>query len=355
MNDVARAAGVSSAAVSYALTGSPGVSDELRERIRAIANELGYRPSLLAQSLKTGRARSIGLLLADITNPFYTEIAASAASAAAEAGYEVLISHVGLAEEAGSDVADGPNSDSAYPSEADADDLGAGRLASVAHAHIDRYTSGLLFTSLLARDRPLLDELRRAHLPVVQLYRRVPNEPSDWVGIDDRAAAEELMCHLVATGRRNVAVLGGTRSSSASSARAAGFGDALRRAGLRPANSDQLLWGEISRRSGLYRAQRLFAEHTKLDAVACGNDLIALGVLDACREAGRGVPDDIAVTGFDDMNFASVGPLQLSTVTVPRELIGLRGVQLLLRRIDGESGPPVEEVLPHQIQLRGTT
>jgi LacI family transcriptional regulator len=354
MNDIARVAGVSSASVSYALTGAAGVSEELRERIRAIAKELGYRPSLLAQGLKTGRVRSIGLLLADITNPFYTEIAAGAAAAARAEGYEVLISHVGLGEETdvGPDLIPSPGHDPADPG---VTDPGAARLATVAHAHIDRYSSGLIFTSLLARDRPLLAELRRVHIPVVQLYRRIPDEPSDWVGIDDRAAADEMMSHLVATGRRRVAVLAGPRSSNASSDRAAGFRDALHRAGLRPVNEARGFWGEISRRSGLERARELLAGDTGFDAVACGNDLIALGVLDACREVGRDVPGDTAVTGFDDMNFASVGPLQLSTVTVPRELIGGRGVHLLLKRVGGESGPPVQVALPHRIRVRDTT
>jgi LacI family transcriptional regulator len=352
MNDIARVAGVSSASVSYALTGAAGVSEELRERIRVIAKELGYRPSLLAQGLKTGRVRSIGLLLADITNPFYTEIAASAAAAAGAEGYEVLISHVGLGEETDIDLDPVPS-----PGHADSgmSDPGATRLATVAHAHIDRYSSGLIFTSLLARDRPLLEELRRVPIPVIQLYRRIPGEPADWVGIDDRAAADEMMSHLVATGRRRIAVLAGPRSSNASSDRAAGFRDALHRAGLRPVNEGRGFWGEISRRSGLERARELFASDTRLDAVACGNDLIALGVLDACREVGRDVPGDTAVTGFDDMNFASVGPLQLSTVTVPRELIGQRGVHLLLKRVGGDPGPPVEMALPHQIQVRDTT
>jgi LacI family transcriptional regulator len=335
MNDVARVAGVSSASVSYALTGAPGVSDELRERIRAIANELGYRPSLVAQGLKTGRARSIGLLLADISNPFYTEIAAGAVDVAGDEGYEVLISHLGFGQDTDGDDADT-------------------RLAMVARAHVDRYSSGLMLTSLVEGNRPLLDELRRAHVPVVQLYRRVPGEPSDWVGIDDHAAAEDVMNHLIATGRRHIAVLGGQRSSSASMARSAGFVDALRAAGLQPANPDRGLWGGMSRRSGYERARELFAGDTPIDAVACGNDVIAFGVLDACRDAGRAVPDDVAVTGVDDMTFASVGPLQLTTVTVPREQIGRRGVKLLLRRIEGDSGPPVEEVLPHRLRVRDT-
>jgi LacI family transcriptional regulator len=327
INDIARAAGVSSAAVSYALNDSPGVGPELRKRIRGIADELGYRPSPLARRLKTGRSRSIGLLLADITNPFYTEMAGGAVEAASVEGYEVSISHLG-----------GSSS----------------RLVEAARGHVDRYESGLLLTSLMEGDGALLDELRAARVPVVQLYRRVVDQPLDWVGIDDRSAAEEIATVLLATGRRRIALLAGPPTSSASAARARGFRDGLRRAGLRAVNEPDV-WGEITRRSGFDRATALFAAGTDIEAIICGNDVIALGVLDACRDTGRSVPDDLALTGFDGMEFASVGPLQLTTVVVPREEIGRRGVRLLLRRIAGEDHPPVDEMLPYELQVRTTT
>jgi LacI family transcriptional regulator len=327
MADVARGAGVSQAAVSYALSGNPGVSAEAREKILTIAEELGYRPSKLARDLRSGTADVIGLVLADITNPFYTDIASGTADAADEAGFEVLISNLG-----GHD----------------------NRLRDVAMAHADRHCGGLLFTSLVAGDRPLLADLRRRGIPFVQLYRRVRGEPADWVGIDDRTAAHELGCHVLAGGARRIAVLGGTPRSSASANRVAGYRAALREAGLKAVNEPGV-WGELTRQSGAERAHALFARHPDVDAVICGNDVIALGVLDACRETGRRVPADLALTGFDDMSFASVGNLQLTTVAVPRDLIGRRGVQMLAERIGGPGRAPRAEVLPHAIRLRDTT
>ena len=327
MSDVARQAGVSSAAVSYALSGAPGVSDERRQRILAIADEMGFRPSRIARELRSGTTKAIGLLLADIANPFYTEVAGGVVAAAAEDGYEVFVSHVGV---------DGS------------------RQSDVAFAQVDRNCSGLIFTSLVATDKPLLDKLRNENIPVVQLYRKLEDEPSDWVGIDDYSASFEMASHLVATGRRKVAVLGGPDTSSVSVNRMAGYRDALDKAGLRAINEPDL-WGELTRTSGALRARALFAEHPETTAVVCGNDLIALGVLDVCREIGKRVPEDVALTGFDDMSFSSAGPLQLSTVTVPRDLMGRRAARMLLQRIAGDESPPRNEQLPYGIQVRDTT
>jgi LacI family transcriptional regulator len=149
-------------------------------------------------------------------------------------------------------------------------------------------------------------------------------------------------------------VLAGPPNSSASAARASGFQDALRDAGVTPVNSRHLT-GEITRASGDARAAALLAEGHGIDAFICGNDVIALGALDACGRAGLRVPEDVALTGFDDMEFSSVGPVQLTTVFVPRERIGRRGVELVLRRVAGDDSPPVEETLPHQLRVRATS
>ncbi|PBC35244.1 LacI family transcriptional regulator [Rhodococcus sp. ACS1] len=327
MSDVARKAGVSSAAVSYALSGAPGVSEERRQRILVIAEEMGFRPSRIARELRAGTTKAIGLLLADIANPFYTEVAGGVVAAAAEEGYEVFVSHVGV---------DGS------------------RQADVALAQVDRNCSGLIFTSLVADDKPLLDKLRHENIPIVQLYRKIEDEPSDWVGIDDYSASFEMASHVVATGRRNVAILGGPGTSSVSANRMSGYRDALAKAGVQAINEPDL-WGELTRASGAQRARALFAEHPETDAIVCGNDLIALGVLDVCREIGKRVPEDVALTGFDDMSFSSAGPLQLSTVTVPRNLMGQRAARMILQRIAGDENPPRNELLPYGIQVRDTT
>jgi LacI family transcriptional regulator len=288
---------------------------------------MGFRPSRTARDLRSGTTRTIGLLLADITNPFYAEVAGGVVAAAHDEGYEVSVAHVGV---------DGT------------------RQAEAAYAQVDRNCSGLIFTGLVAADKPLLDTLRQENIPVVQVYRRVEGEPSDWVGIDDYHAAFEMASHVVATGRRKVAILGGPEASSASTGRLRGYQDALRKAGLTAVNEPDV-WGELSRASGALHARTLFAEYPDVDAVLCGNDVIALGVLDVCTEIGKRVPEDMALTGFDDMSFSSAGPLQLSTVTVPRDLMGRRAARRLLQRIAGDNSPPRNDLLPYTIQVRSTT
>lgn len=327
MSDVAREAGVSGAAVSYALSGAPGVSQERRRHILAVAERMGFRPSQIARDFRTGTTRTIGLLLADIGNPFYTEVAAGVVAAAAEAGYEVSVAHVGV------DVA---------------------RQADVAYGQVDRSCSGLIFTGLVAADQPLLDALRNEGVPVVQVYRKVEGEKSDWVGIDDYHGGFEIASHVVATGRRRIALLGGPEASSASRGRMHGYQQALHKAGLTAVNEPGV-WGELSRSSGSLRARALLAEQPDIDAFVCGNDVIALGVLDVCTEVGKRVPEDIALSGFDDMSYSSAGPLQLSTVTVPRDALGRRAAQRLIERIEGDDSAPRNDTLPYTIQVRGTT
>lgn len=327
MSDIARKAGVSSATVSYALSGAAGVGEERRQRILAIAQEMGFRPNRMARELRSSTTKAIGLLLADIANPFYTELAGGVVAEAEEEGYEVFISHVGI---------DGS------------------RQSDIAFSQIDRNCSGLIFTSLVPDDKPLLEKIGREGVPVVQLYRRVEGETSDWVGIDDYTASLEMASHVLATGRRKVAILGGPETSSVSAERMAGNRKALANAGVQALN-DPDVWGDLTRESGGRRARELFAEHPEVEAIICGNDLIALGVYDVCREAGIRVPEDVALAGFDDMSFASAGPLQLSTVTVPRDSMGRRAARLLFQRIGGYQGEPREDLLPYHLQVRDTS
>ncbi|MBY6537839.1 LacI family DNA-binding transcriptional regulator [Rhodococcus sp. BP-349] len=327
ITQVAERAGVSIAAVSFAVNGGPGVSDEVRARILDIAREMNFRPSKTARDLRAGTPSTIGLLLADIANPFYSELAYGAIAAAGVRGYEVFVSHVGV--------------DGTHQSDA-------------ALAQVDRHSGGLLFTSLTSADTTLLDELRDRREPFVQLYRHVEGIDADFVGIDDLGAGRELGRHVADCGYRRVAVLGGPPLSSASRNRANGFVSALTDAGVDIVNRTAM-WGALTRESGAARARELFAHHADVDAVMCGNDVIAVGVYDVCREQGRTVPGDIGLTGFDDMSFSSAGPLQLTTITVPREEMGRRGTELLLDRIDGSTAPTQHVILPHVLRIRETT
>jgi LacI family transcriptional regulator len=327
LSDVARAAGVSAAAVSYALSGEPGVGPDVRARILTIAKELGYQPSRMARGLRTGRSRTIGLLLADITNPFYTDMAVGAVEAAEAAGYEVVVSHVGLGPE---------------------------RLTAAALTHIGGLTDGLLLTSLRSDDEAVVEELRQAGIPLIQLYRRVAGAPIDWVGIDDEQGGYDIAAHVLSTGRTKVAILGGLAGYSASAARVTGFRQALATSGLHAINEPDV-HGGIDMDVASARAMDLLLAYPDVEAVLCGGDLIALSVLVACQQLGRSVPGDVAITGFNGELFATIGPMRISTVSVPRQLIGAVGVQLLLRRVDGDDSPPVDQTLPYLLRPGDTS
>lgn len=327
IRDVAQRVGVSSASVSYAMSGRPGVSEDLRDRVLTAAEDLGYRPNKVAQQLRRGRTDAVGLLFADIANPFYPDLASGVIAAATLEGFEVFVSNVGINGE---------------------------RQTEAAMAQLDRNSAGLLFTSVADQDRDLLESLTRRGVPFVQLHRVLEGAAADSVVVDNLAAARELAQHVAGTGRKRVAVLGGAGASSVSRDRERGFREGLAMEGATVVNEDGL-WGALTRESGAARARTLLSAGQQVEAVLCGNDMIAVGVLDVCRERGLQVPEDLAVAGFDDMSFSSAGPLQLTTVTVPREMMGRRGFELLLRRIQGYDGPPERIVLPHILQVRETT
>lgn len=326
--EIAEIVGVSNATVSYAFSGNPGVSEDLRQRILAVAKDLGFRPNRAAQGLRSGRMNMIGLLLADIANPFYPELASGVINAASERGSQVFIAQVGL---------------------------GGMLQGEAARNLVDRGCDGLVFTSVVDDDVELLRELQASGTPFVYANRRARDVPADWVHIDDFAASRDATTWLLESGRRRIAIIGGPSDSSVSSARTRGSLDALTGAGLDPVGPQDVAGGELSRDSGRDRCTVLLDAGEEIDGLMCGNDMIALGVMDVCHARGIRIPDDIAIVGFDDMSFASAGPLQLSTVSVPRQLMGERAVAMLFDRIGGYDGPAREECLPHQLQIRTTT
>ncbi len=326
--DVARRAGVSIATVSYAMNGRDGVGEQTRAHVLRVAEEVGFRPNRLATGLRTGQTRVLGLVLADITNPFYPEIAGGVIAAAAEAGYEVFLSHSGV----------------------------DGRLAAEeVRALCDHQCAALVFTSLTVDDGPLITDVVAANVPVVQTIRRVPGLPADFVGIDDRSGAREAAQHLVHLGHRDVALLTGPLASSASAERAIGFREALGGARALPAD-DWIVECQLTVESGYAGAERVLAARQRPpSALLCGNDLIALGAIDALADCGLAVPDDVSVVGYDDIWFSSSRLVQLTTVRQPRDAIGRAAVSLALDRLADADREPRDVILPHELVVRKTT
>ncbi|TAN33869.1 LacI family transcriptional regulator [bacterium] len=327
ITDVARRARVSAATVSYVLNDRPGVGEASRRRVLAAAEVLGYRRNRLARGLRDGRSHVLGLLLANIANPFYPEIAAGVIAVAADSGYQVFVSHTG-------------------------EDQAQQRRE--VEALSDHGCDGLIFTSVIEADRELLRHLMQAGPPFVQAVRRVRGIRADYVGIDNRAAGRDVILHLAAMGHTDIALIAGPPASSASRGRYEGMREALKESGLAlPAG--RFTESALTREAGYQAATSLLQSRKRPTAIACGNDMIALGAIDAAIEAGVRMPAEMAVTGFDDMSFASSRMVNLTTISQPLREIGATAVELLRGRLRDPSRPPQEVILPHQLIVRGSS
>lgn len=326
--DVARRAGVSIATASYVMNARAGVGERTRTHVLEVADELGFRLNRLATSLRTGRSRVFALVLADITNPFYPELAGGVIAAAAEAGFEVFLSHCGR----------------------------NGRLdGEEVRALCDHQCAALIFTSLVVSDGPLLAEAVPPDVPIVQTVRRIPGLQADFVGIDDRTGAREAAQHLVELGHRDVALLAGPSESSASADRVSGYRDALGAAGIE-LPGERLRECSLTVESGYTAVQRLLAgSASPPTAVLCGNDLIALGAIDAFLDHGLSVPEDVSIVGYDDIWFSSSRLVELTTVRQPRHAMGEAAVGLALERLEDRDIEARDTILPHEFVPRGTT
>ncbi len=322
--DVASLAGVSIAAASYVVNQRPGVGDEIRKRVLAAADELNFRPNLLARSLRRGKSGVMGLLLADLGNPFYTEIAAGAIDAAAGLGYQVFLSQT------------------------------AERLevrCSEVEALRDHRCDGLIFTDLTNQDRLLLDELLAARVPLVQAVREVSGIGADHVGIDDQQGGHDIVDHLIGLGYRRFGVLTGPQASSSSFRRFAGVRMSLAQAHI-PLPRQCWAEGDLTRDCGYDLTYDMLTQSTRPQVLVCGNDMIALGAIDRVVDMGLKVPDDVAVVGFDDMALSSSRLIQLTTVRQPLREIGAEAVRLLAERIQQPMLAPREVVLAHHLVVR---
>ncbi len=322
--DVARAAGVSAATVSYVLNGRPGVSEseEMRQRVLKIAEEVGYPIDQHGARLRTQRTRVLGLIHPDISNPFYSDVSAGAIDAARAQGYEVFLAHTQ------------ENSQT---------------LESVLRAMTARGVDGIIFTVLHPDDGERIRELRRANIPFIQLSRRIPNLRADYVGVDDVAGADTILRHVVGHGYHDVGIVTGPRNSSASATRAESFIATAKKLGL-PLPGNRRFNAYLSEEGGHRVVKHLIADNDIPRALVVGSDAVASGVIGALR-AGLRVPDDVAVTGYDGGFPAESMLAELTTVSLPRKHMAMLAVQQVIRRIEGSGGPVRDIIQPFRIRI----
>ncbi|HET9169217.1 MAG TPA: LacI family DNA-binding transcriptional regulator [Actinospica sp.] len=327
IKDVARHAGVSVGTVSNVINRPDSVTEPTRIRVQAAIAELGYVRSEYARQLRAGRSRIMGLLVLDMGNPFFVDVARGAERTARKAGIGVMVC----------------NSNQSTRDEAE-------YLALFAEQRV----RGVLLTP--ADDSGhTADNLRRNGIPFVLVDRVGPNEEGCSVSVDDVAGGALAVRHLIDAGHRNIAYVSGPARLRQIRDRKAGALAALAESGLGPEALTELPTETLDVAAGRDAGARLLGLMRRPTAVFCANDLLALGVLQALFAAGVDVPRDMAIVGYDDIEFASAAAVPLTSVRQPAATMGSLAAELLLEETDavvaGDGQEPASKQ-PHQHEHR---
>jgi LacI family transcriptional regulator len=321
--DVARLAHVSTSTVSHVINGTRPVSPQLRDRVLAAMQDLGYEPNAVARSLKIKRSHTLGLIISDIANPFFTAVVRGVEDVAQAKGYMLI---VGNSDE-------DPTKEEAY-------------LRLLAARRVD----GLILAPA-GEPHPYLDRLVRDAFPLVFLDREVPQLPVPAVLLDSIVAAEEAVRHLIGLGHRRIGMIAGRSRISSTSDRIAGYRHALAAAGI-PYDQDLVVSGGSRAEGGAAAAEALLELRPRPTALFTANNLMTIGAIGAVQARGLRIPEDIAVVGFDDFSWADVFRPRLTTVAQPTYELGRVAAELLVRRIDEGDTPPARVVLPGRLIVR---
>jgi LacI family transcriptional regulator len=323
VKDVARRAGVSTSTVSHVLNETRWVSDELRRRVLDASDELGFEPNAVARSLKIKRSFTIGLVISDIGNPFFTAVVRGVEDMAQGAGYTVIL---GNSDE-------DPDKEEAY-------------LRILSAKRID----GLI----LAPTGQTHDYLRRlvgTGFPLVLLDRIVPELSAPAVLLDNQAAARDAVEHLITLGHRTIGMVAGKPHISSTVDRLAGYRQALEEAGI--AFDEGLVVSGGSQIDAARRATgALLERRNRPSALFVANNLMTIGAVAAIEDHDLLVPDDVAVVGFDDFPWANVFRPTLTCVAQPTYELGRAAAELVLRAIDGTSDASEQIVLHGELIVR---
>ena len=323
---VARACGVSAATVSYVMNGKPGVSAEVRRHVIRTANELGFRPAVSARRRDPQMTRVVGLILPNIVNHMYTGWAQHIITATAKEGFEVFVAT----------TQDDPET-----------------LAQVARALAARNVDGVITAAALREDSTALRTLRQRGIPCIYLSRRSEHLAGDFVGIDDEAAATELMRHILGHGYREIATVIGPRFSTASLAREQAFVRTAFEAGV-TISGQRKISTRLNRDGGRVAAEKLLSSGDPPRAVVCGADEIAIGVMEHALSVGLRIPEDLAVVGSDGLPHSRSALIGLTTIVQPIKDMADTAFDLLLTQIVDPSQTSSTVICGHRLSVGRT-
>lgn len=325
--DVAARAGVSITTASRVLARSRAVSPAALAAVERAASELGYAGNGVARALRRQRTDAVGMVVPSIRNPFFTALVDAVERSLQSTGRVLYLC------DARDDV-----------------DVEARHLRSLVARGVDG-----IVVSPCADERSTAAVVEAAaRVPVVQLDRHVPEPVADWVGLDDRAAMDLVVGRLAERGARSAGFVTAAVANSSTRERAAGFADACRRAGIRT-DPDWTVSGAFTIEAGIDAGTRFVdLGDDRPDALVCADDLLAIGVAHALRAGGLRIPEDVAVTGLDDLEFAPYVSPPLTTVRQPTARMAEEVLRLLDRPPTADRVPGARIALPPSLVVRAS-
>lgn len=327
IKDVAREAGVSTATVSHVMNRTKYVTDETRRKVLGAIERYNYHPNTYARTLASGRSSMIGLLVSDISNPFFPELIKSIEAAAYERGYNVILLNTNY----------DPKRAAEY----------VRRLSGLNVAGVALMTSEL--------DAGLFSEITHRRVTVVfDNTAPIGDERMSNITVDYAAGIEEAIRHLVSLGHRRIAHIAGASSIPSGFIRRQAFLDSMTR--YLPDEPERVIYeGDFRLEGGRRAASEMLAAGDLPTAVVVANDMMALGAMREFRAAGLSIPQDISVVGFDDIAFAALSEPPLTTVCSPRVEIGRRAIEALVSTIERPDQPGMEVRIPTHLVVRDST
>ena len=322
MEDVAREAGVSRALVSLVMRERPNVSEERRRRVLDVAAKLGYRPNAMARSLASRRTKTVGVILDDLRNPFFAEIAGGVEELASQLGYQLLLAAGGRQ---------------------------ARRERAALGALLEHRVSGIILVSprLPAGDIAAA----AAEAPLAIISRTVRGIDADSVLINDAHGTGLVMEHLVELGHERIAHVDGGTGAGGPQRRSAYLREMRAR---RLARHALVIAGDFTEEAGVNAAGELLRLPDLPTAIFAANDMVAAGLLGGFDRAGVAVPGDVSIVGYDNISIAHLAHVSLTTVDQPRTEMGRLALELLLDRIDNRRANQVRLIEPTLV-VRSTT
>jgi DNA-binding LacI/PurR family transcriptional regulator len=323
--DIAREAGVSTATVSRVINNRGTVASPTREVVLRAVERHHYYPNAHARGLALGRSSLVGLIVSDISNPFFPDLVKEMESAAFEHGFDLILANTNYDPE---------------------------RMTSYVRRFIERGVRGVaIMTSEF--DRALLAELARRDVSVVFLDPGRPSPHISHLVVDYQSGIDQAVVHLATLGHRRIAFIGGPQAMRSSQQRLCAFAHSVERhLGQAPG---RIFESDYRFDGGRRAARELLEDTTRHSAVIAGNDMMALGVLHECRARGVAVPGHLSVIGFDDIILASLSYPTLTTISLSRQSLGRRAVEALLATLNHPDRVGVALPVPTSLVVREST